>query len=116
MSANQSPLGPFLKSAREAKRLTLRDVEREVEISNAYLSQLESGRIKEPSPNMLFRLCELYGVSYDLAMELAGYPSASTSKRRGVAEAYGRLGPMTPEEATELSAYLRFLRSRKRKP
>lgn len=112
---NQSPIGPFLRSAREAKRLTLRDVERETAISNAYLSQMESGRIKEPSPNLLFKLCELYGVAYDLAMELAGYPPVSANRRRNLADAYGRLGPMTSEEANELSTYLQFIRSKRRR-
>ena len=109
-------LGHFLRAAREAKQLSLRDVERESGVSNAYLSQLESGRIKEPSPNILYKLTELFGVAYDVAMELAGYPTPKASGRRRAAEAFGRLGPVSPGEANQLAEYLAFLRRRKRTP
>jgi len=108
-------LGQFLRSAREGTRLTLRDVERRIGISNAYLSQLESGRIKEPSPNVLYKLTELYGVSYDEAMALAGYPSPEPGRSRRPVGALGRLGSVTPEEADQLAEYLAFLRQRKRR-
>jgi transcriptional regulator with XRE-family HTH domain len=111
--SKQSAFGQFLRSAREATGLSLREVERESGVSNAYLSQLESGRIKEPSPNLLFRLSEFYQVDYDVVMRLAGYPSAK-SKEDGQTEAFGRLGPVTPAEVDQLSEYLAFLRRRRR--
>src|SRR5439155_27212512 len=67
-------LSLFLRSARERKGLTLRAVEQATEVSNAYLSQLESGKIKHPSPIVLHKLSQLYGVSYADAMRFAGYP------------------------------------------
>lgn len=109
-------LGQFLRNAREARQLSLRDVERDAGVSNAYLSQLESGRIKAPSPNVLHKLTELYRVAYDVAMELAGYPMPKLSGRRRAAGAFGRLGPVSPDEADQLTEYLAFLRRRKRGP
>lgn len=106
-------LGHFLRAARDAKALSLRDVERSTDISNAYLSQVESGRIKEPSPNVLFKLSELYQVDYAKVMDLAGYPSPKLGRRRAES-AHSRLGPITPEEASQLSEYLAFLRGRRR--
>ena len=44
---------------RKEKRLTLRDVEKSTGISNAYLSQLERGKIKSPGYNTVKSLCEL---------------------------------------------------------
>jgi len=63
-----------LRTARERKGLTLRAVEQATEVSNAYLSQLESGKIKQPSPIVLHKLSQLYGISYADAMRFAGYP------------------------------------------
>lgn len=113
--SSELTLGQFLRAEREVKRLSLRDVERHTGISNAYLSQLESGRIKEPSPNVLYKLAELYGVSYDEAMALAGYPSQEPGRSRRPVGALGRLGTVTPDEADQLAEYLAFLRQRKRR-
>lgn len=45
---------------RKEKGLTLRDVEKSTGISNAYLSQLETGKIKSPGYNIVKALYELY--------------------------------------------------------
>ncbi|HEX8178636.1 MAG TPA: helix-turn-helix transcriptional regulator [Pyrinomonadaceae bacterium] len=109
-------LGEFLKAAREGKGLTLRAVERETDISNAYLSQLESDKIQQPSPLKLHKLCELYAVSYPAALELAGYPvpdhQGIAAEQAGLA---ARIGPVTDEEENALVEYLAFLRSRQRR-
>jgi len=66
-------LGTFLKYSRQSKELTLREVEATTKISNAYVSQLESGHVADPSPTMLDKLADCYGVSYTKLMKLAGY-------------------------------------------
>lgn len=71
-------LGERLKAARAAKALTLRAVEAQAGISNGYLSQLESGLVKAPSPPHLFQLASLYGVDYSELFQLAGYPLPGT--------------------------------------
>jgi len=106
-------IGAFLRAAREAAGMSLRQVERETSVSNAYLSQLESDRIKEPSPNVLFRLTERYGADYDTAMRLVGYPAARPSEKERPSNALGRLGPVTPKEVDELAEYLAFIRRRR---
>ena len=45
---------------RKEKGLTLRDVQEKTGISNAYLSQLETGKIKSPGYNTVKALYELY--------------------------------------------------------
>jgi len=47
---------------RQQRGLTLREVETKIGISNAYLSQLETGKIKSPSFQTVIKLLELYGV------------------------------------------------------
>lgn len=66
-------LGQVVREARNRRGMSLRDVERETGISNGHLSLLESGSVLRPSPNLLEKLAELYGVSYSLLMELSGY-------------------------------------------
>jgi len=45
---------------RKEKGLTLRDVQEKTGISNAYLSQLETGKIKSPGYNTVIALYNLY--------------------------------------------------------
>jgi HTH-type transcriptional regulator, competence development regulator len=52
----------YLKSIREERSLTLRDVESATGISNAYLSQLESGKIGRPSVQYIYLLSKIYGI------------------------------------------------------
>ncbi len=112
------PLGEYLTHIRKAKGMTLREVEQATtqEVSNAYLSQLENGRIGKPSPNTLHALAKVYGASYEVLMEKAGYITAA--EERGETEKHGRLPTfakenLTPKEEEELLKYLAFLRSYK---
>jgi transcriptional regulator with XRE-family HTH domain len=86
MRGTRPGLSHFLRTARERKGLTLRAVEQATEVSNAYLSQLESGKIKQPSPIVLHKLTQLYGVSYADAMRFAGYPVPGENEREERAE------------------------------
>jgi transcriptional regulator with XRE-family HTH domain len=107
-------LGKQLKTARERRGMTLREVEDKTGISNAYLSQLENGKITEPSPRVLFKLAEIYKLPYSLLMELAGYPGktkSTTAKYRIASE----LSDLNKDEEKKLIEYLEFLRSQVRK-
>jgi transcriptional regulator with XRE-family HTH domain len=111
--------GKLLADLRAAKRLSLREVESATEhyISNAYLSQLEQGKIKQPSPSTLQRLAAVYGVPYETLMEKAGYlmpahRSDRIGRRRRLA-AFA-ISDLTAEEEEKLLEYLAFIRSRRR--
>jgi transcriptional regulator with XRE-family HTH domain len=104
----------MLRDARNRLGLSLREVETKTEVSNAYLSQLEGAKIKQPSPQILHKLCELYRVSYPMALEFAGYPVPNPSRTSAHARFATRLGRTTPDEEEALLEYLQFLRSRKR--
>ena len=114
---DQPKLSQYLRALRDAKALSLRQVEGKTGISNAFVSQMESGKVKQPSPVILYKLAELYGVPYESLMELAGYPSpsASTTEPRSASAVFRRFGEITPTEEAELLDYLSFLRSRARK-
>jgi HTH-type transcriptional regulator, competence development regulator len=114
VTPEQESLAAIFRESRDRLGMTLREVEAKTGISNAYLSQLESGKIKEPSPKTLHKLCELYGCSYSLALELAGYPVPTEQKLPVAARFAARIGKTTQDEETALVEYLQFLRSRKR--
>jgi HTH-type transcriptional regulator, competence development regulator len=107
-------LGELLADARERRKLTLRAVQEAVGISNAYLSQLETGKVQSPSPIVLHKLSELYDLPYTTVMELAGYPlpqnvkGGSANKRLAA-----RIGETTPEEEDAIVEYLRFIRTQR---
>ena len=108
-------LGALLADLRRAKGLSLREVEEATgkSVSNPYLSQLENGKIKKPSPNVLHSLAEVYVVPYESLMEKAGYllPSQDGGRRRRRLAAFA-IDDLTAEEEEELLKYLAFLRSR----
>lgn len=108
----------YLKALREAKGLSLREVERLTEVSNAYLSQLESGKIKQPSPNTLYKLADCYGIGYDTLMEKVGYPTLRIEEGRAEyqksSQLAARIGNISSEEEMELLEYLKFIRNRRK--
>lgn len=109
-------LGGLLADLRAARGLSLREVEEVTgkAVSNAYLSQLEHGKIKRPSPNVLHSLAGVYAVPYEALMEKAGYllPTQDEGGRRARLAAFA-IDNLTAEEEEELLKYLAFLRSRK---
>jgi transcriptional regulator with XRE-family HTH domain len=109
-------LGGLLADLRTAKGFSLRQVEEATDkaVSNAYLSQLEKGKIRKPSPNVLHSLAAVYAVPYEALMEKAGYllPSeGSQPSRRRRLTAFA-IDDLTAEEEEQLLKYLAFLRSR----
>ena len=98
--------------------MTLRQVEQitNKEVSNAYLSQIENDRIKQPSPNVLYALAEIYKIDYEKLMEMARH--ITPTKGRAEGQKHGRLATfaehnLTPEEEAELIEYLKWIRTRK---
>jgi transcriptional regulator with XRE-family HTH domain len=59
----EKDLGSKLKSARNKKGFSLREVQKLTDISPSYLSQIENGNLDSyPSKKVLHKLCELYGI------------------------------------------------------
>ena len=115
-SSGQRALGGLLADLRAAKRLSLRQVEEATDraVSNAYLSQLEMGRIQRPSPNVFQRLAAVYAVPYETLMEKAGYlpPSEGSGAASRTRSSAFAIDDLTGEEEEELLKYLAFIRSR----
>jgi transcriptional regulator with XRE-family HTH domain len=56
-------LGELLSLSRELKGLSLRELEKRSGVSNALISQIETGHISEPSFRNIVRLSKALGVS-----------------------------------------------------
>lgn len=111
-------LGRYLASIRTDREMSLREVEEATrkQVSNAYLSQIETEKIKQPSPNILHALAELYAIDFENLMQMAGY---ITSAKRADTERHGRVATfaehnLTAEEEAEMIRYLKFMRDRKK--
>ena len=78
------------------------------------LSQLETGKVRSPSPVVLHKLCELYELPYAMVMQEAGHPLPSVTRARDPATRLAaRIGKVTLEEEDQIVEYLRFIRSQR---
>ena len=101
-------LGAYLNSVRTGLGMSLPDVEAATDnqVSNAYLSQLENGKIAKPLPHILHALAASYHIAYEKLMERAGY-IAPAPANLGRAAKHGRVAThsihnLTVEEEKEL--------------
>lgn len=70
---NPNDFGKYLKSLREERSLTIRQVEAYAGVSNSYLSLLENGKRGIPSPDILKKIALIYKISYEDLMVAAGH-------------------------------------------
>lgn len=69
--AQQAALGAFIKAQRHVANLSLREMARLTDVSNAYLSQIERG-LHQPSVRVLRSLAEALNVSAETLLQQAG--------------------------------------------
>ncbi len=111
-------LGSELARLRKLKGWSLRDVEDKTKkkVSNSYLYQLENDNVKEPSPNILYVLANVYEASYGDLMRLAGFivpnPNQRTAHHQG-SVAFNAMH-LTNDEEERVLDFVEFLRSRKK--
>ena len=112
------PLAEELKNIRGVKGYSLRQVEKKTKISNAYLLQLESSKAENPSPHILYKLADCYGVPYELLMKAAGYmrthnPIERKQTKVSALQAALMSAGMDEEEEKKIAEYIKFLRSQR---
>ena len=66
-----TPFGARLRSLRAARGVTLRALAAQLEVSPAYLSALEHGKRGAPSAGLVHQVCDVFGLIWDEAEELA---------------------------------------------
>lgn len=62
-------LGELIAIAREVKGWTLRDLEKASGVSNPLISQIETGKVKDPGFGTIVRLTRALGLSLNRAAE-----------------------------------------------
>ena len=113
-------LGQYLNSVRRGLDLSLRDVEEATgrEVSNAYLSQLETGKIRKPSPHILYALSTALAVPYEDLMERAGYIAPNSGRtedsKHGRAATFA-IENLTSDEEKALLDHLAYIRWQRNK-
>ncbi len=112
--------GEFLRETRLAKGLSIRQLATMAGVSNAYLSQVETGARGVPSPKILKRLARPLSITPTRFLEIAGYISRPQPITNPTIDIEGFLRqdnvrftlgdmPVTPED---VEALIRFLRNR----
>lgn len=105
-------LAKKLTLLRKLRGETLRTVEAKTGISNAYLSQMENGKVEKPRPHVLHKLAEYYGVRYEDLMAAAGYLTRSDEERpedSELAEIQLMSAGLSDEQKKILKRFIRFL-------
>ncbi|MBC7635496.1 MAG: helix-turn-helix transcriptional regulator [Acetobacteraceae bacterium] len=87
-----TPFGARLRALRSARGMTLKDLAAQLQVSSAYLSALEHGRRGAPSIGLVHQVCDLLGLIWNQAEELAGL--ARLSHPRVTVDTAG----LTPEQ------------------
>ncbi len=82
-------LGELLKLAREIKGMTWRQLEKETGISNALLSQMETGHIKAPGFTNVVRVCEALNMPVERAPEIVSLKRLKGILRNSRSTKYG---------------------------
>jgi transcriptional regulator with XRE-family HTH domain len=115
-----STLGEDLARLRQVKGVSQREVERQVGISNEYLSQLERGIATKPAPDVLQKLAKFYQVSYESLLVAAGYLKEKAAERgarvipRDV-ESVARSAQFSGSEWDEVREFMTFVASKRRR-
>ncbi|CEG29602.1 transcriptional repressor LexA [Bacillus sp. B-jedd] len=78
---DQKEFGEYLRSLRQERKLTIRQLEALSGVSNAYLSQMENGKRGIPTVEILKKIHTPLGVSFDELMLKAGYISSDTKEK-----------------------------------
>jgi transcriptional regulator with XRE-family HTH domain len=74
-------LGIRIRELRQSMGASQGQLSLAADLSQAYLSQIENGDVKNPSAAVLLRLAEAMHVDPDELFEAAGYPSVRTLRR-----------------------------------
>ena len=110
-------LGDYLRQVRNEHQLSLRDVQRLAkannvgpELSSGYLSLLERGEVKEPSPRILNALARIYELdSFDLMRRAKYIPDDIPSRRRSLSSTVFRgAAQLTQEQKRRIQHMIDF--------
>ena len=74
---DRTPFGQALVQLRAARGMRLKDLARQLNVTPAYLSALETGRRGVPNRRFLHKICQIFAIIWDEAEALAALAAAS---------------------------------------
>lgn len=101
-----TPFGLRVRALRKGRRLTLKQMAADLDISAAYLSALEHGHRGRPSWSLVEQICVYFNIIWDDAEELQRLASLSHPK---VSLDTSGLSPTATEYANLLASEIRTL-------
>jgi transcriptional regulator with XRE-family HTH domain len=104
-------LAQLLADRRRKLGKSLRDVEEETGINNAHVSQIETGAIDRPAPNLLYELAMAYDLDFKRLMRMAGYTVRGANRGAVFNAAFRALEELSPAQQAEAVEYLENLRN-----
>ncbi len=105
-----TPFGARLRALRAQHEMTLAQLASRLQVSSAYLSALEHGKRGAPSTGLVHQVCDVFGLIWDEAEELAalarishprvavdtrGLTPEQTALANRLAQTIGKLSPET---------------------
>lgn len=96
-------LGELLSVARDLKGFTLRELESRSGVSNALISQIENGHVKEPGIFTVLRLCESLGLSLDRISSVEKPPINTTLSAARAKGGHARAESLSSDRRTEIA-------------
>jgi transcriptional regulator with XRE-family HTH domain len=109
--------GRYLKAQRSVSDLSLRELGRLTNLSNAYLSQLERG-MHEPSLRVMRSLADALGIPLETLLEQTGWRSSDAPEATtGATEAAIRTDPLLSDAQKEalLAVYKSYVAEARRR-
>ena len=105
-------LGQELRNVRRTLGLSLKSAATPAGISATYLQKLETGEVKNPSPNVLYGLSGTLNVPYPDLMELAGYVVPDRREMAGSPFDHAlSASDLTTDERNAVASFIRYLRA-----
>lgn len=99
MADSTNRFGQFLRQQRLNRGLSIKQLSVDAGVSNGFLSMVETGERKPPSPEILHRLVGPLGVDYQMLMTKAGYLGqldSETNRKTMIPPSYA-CAPFYPE-------------------
>jgi len=112
---NDNALGRKLAEARKERKWSLREVERRTGIHNAHISQIETGGIERPAPNVLWALASVYQLDLRELMRMSGHVEAAEKATPGsvVGAALRQMGDLSLDEQKQVLEFMKEIQKGK---
>jgi transcriptional regulator with XRE-family HTH domain len=103
-------VGQYLRAIREARQLSMGDVEKRTAITTTRLNRIEHDNIKEPSPTALKQLAELYEIDLVSLFVKAGYLDANSVS--AFSRVFSGVEKLNEDEKKHIQQQIDFLNKR----